>query len=157
MRTWFLALAFALAACSPPATAPRTGTIPDLDASFAFDTLTILNDRGEELEFDIYLAMDYEQQRRGLMYVLKMPEQTGMLFVYENEEARSMWMKNTFIPLDIVFARADGSVVNVVADTVPHTLSSHRSAGPARYVLELNAGTAERLGIGTGSRLLRED
>ena len=85
------------------------------------------------------------------------PATTGMLFVYEEEEIRSMWMKNTFIRLDMVFARSDGTVVNVVTDTAPHTLNSHRSAGPARYVLELNAGTAERLGIGTDSRIVRED
>ena len=68
-----------------------------------------------------------------------------------------MWMKNTYIPLDMVFARADGTVVNVITDTVPQTLTSHRSTGPARYVLELNAGTARRLGIGTASRIIRED
>ena len=106
---------------------------------------------------EIYLATDYEQQRRGLMFVRSMPERTGMLFVYDTEDIRSMWMKNTYIPLDMVFARADGSVVNVVTDTVPQTLSSHRSTAPARYVLELNAGTARRLAIGTGSRILRED
>lgn len=137
--------------------APRTGTVPDLDAWFSFETLTVINDRGEELEFATYLAADFEQHRRGLMFVRHMPERTGMLFVYEREEIRSMWMKNTYIPLDIVFARTDGSVVNVISDTVPQTLSSHRSSEPARYVLELNAGTARRLGIGTGSRIVRED
>ena len=157
MRTWLLVLALALAACSPSATAPQAGTVPDLDATFGFDKLTVINDRGEEIEFDIYLATDFEQQRRGLMFVRDMPERTGMLFVYEREETRSMWMKNTYIPLDMVFARADGSVVNVVTDTVPQTLNSHRSDGPARFVLELNAGTARRLGIGTGSRIVRED
>ncbi len=157
MRLWILVLALSLAACTPPATAPRTGTMPDLDAAFAFDSLTVINDRGEELEFDVYLATDFEQQRRGLMFVRDMPERTGMLFVYDSEETRSMWMKNTYIPLDMVFARTDGSVVNVVTDTVPQTLTSHRSTGPARYVLELNAGTARRLGIGTGSRIVREE
>ena len=157
MRIWLLVLAFTLAACTPPATAPQAGTVPDLDATFGFDSLTVINDRGEELELDIYLATTLEQQRRGLMFVREMPERTGMLFVYEREEIRSMWMKNTYIPLDMVFARADGSVINVVTDTVPQTLKSHRSAGPVRYVLELNAGTARRLGIGTGSRLVRDD
>ncbi len=157
MRVWLPVLALSLAACTPPATAPQTGTVPGLDATFGFDSLTVINDRGEELEFDIYVATDFEQQRRGLMFVRDMPARTGMLFVYEDEETRSMWMKNTYIPLDMVFARADGSVVNVVSDTIPQTLQSHRSAGPARYVLELNAGTARRLGIGTNSRIVRED
>jgi len=156
VRTWFLILASALVACSPSATAPQAGTVPDLDATFGFDTLTVINDRGEEIAFDVYLATDFEQQRRGLMFIRDMPQRTGMLFVYEREETRSMWMKNTYIPLDMVFARADGSVVNIVTDTVPQTLNSNRSAGPARYVLELNAGTTRRLGIGTRSRIIRE-
>ncbi len=157
MRTWLFVLVFSLTACSPPATAPRSGTVPDLDKTFGFDTLTVINDRGEELEFDIYLAADFEQQRRGLMFVRDMPERTGMLFIYDGEETRSMWMKNTYISLDMVFARGDGSVVNVVTDTVPQSLNSHRSTAPARYVLELNAGTTRRLGIGTNSRIIRDD
>ena len=157
MRAWWLVLALSVAACSPPASTQRAGTVPDLDATFGFDTLTVINDRGEELEFDIYLATDFEQQRRGLMFVREMPARTGMLFVYERDEIRSMWMKNTYIPLDMVFARADGTVINVVSDTVPQTLHSHRSTEPARYVLELNAGTARRLGIGANSRLVRDD
>ena len=143
-------------ACSPqPAT--RTGPIPELNDIFDFDVLEVVADDGKRVKLDVYVAMDFEQQRRGLMFVRSMPERTGMLFVYDTEDIRSMWMKNTYIPLDMVFARADGSVVNVVTDTVPQTLSSHRSTAPARYVLELNAGTARRLAIGTGSRILRED
>ncbi len=157
MRAWFVVLALSLAACSPPTTTPRAGTVPDLDARFEFDSLIVINDRGEELKFDIYLATDFEQHRRGLMFVRGMPERTGMLFIYDGEEIRSIWMKNTYIPLDLVFARTDGSVVNVVTDTVPQTLNSHRSAEPARYVLELNAGTTRRLGIGNASRIVRND
>ncbi len=157
MRACFLVLALSLAACSPPTTTPRTGTVPDLDARFAFDSLIVINDRGDELKFDIYLATDFEQHRRGLMFVRGMPERTGMLFIYEREEIRSMWMKNTYIPLDLVFARADGSVINVITDTVPQTLNSHRSAEPSLYVLELNAGTARRLGIGNASRIVWDD
>ena len=145
------------AACSPQATEPQTGTLPKLDKSFEFASLTVINDAGETLEFDVYLATNPEQQRRGLMFVRNMPEDTGMLFIYQGEQTRSMWMKNTYIPLDMVFARADGTVTNVIADAVPHTLQSNTSSEPARYVLELNAGTARRLGIGTRSRLLWED
>ncbi|MDJ0710396.1 MAG: DUF192 domain-containing protein [Woeseiaceae bacterium] len=157
MRILFALLAAAQVACSPQTAAPQGGTIPGLDGEFAFGALTVVNDRGERLEFEVYLATDYEQQRRGLMFVRDMPERTGMLFIYETEEIRSMWMKNTYIPLDMIFARADGTVVNVVRDTVPQTLSSNRSTAPARYVLELNGGTARRLGIGTRSRIIRED
>lgn len=154
MKALLAALLLAIAGCSPQANGPQTGTIPDLDKTFEFDSLTVINDAGERLEFDVYLATSWEQQRQGLMFVRRMPETTGMLFIYPDDDIRSMWMKNTYIPLDMVFARADGSVINVITDTVPQTLQSYRSTQPARYVLELNAGTAKRLGIGTRSVLL---
>lgn len=153
MRMAALVSVIALAACSPQP-AVVEGTVPELDGVFNFDTLRIVNDAGETHTFDVYLATDFEQQRRGLMYVRHMPETTGMLFIYDDESIRSMWMKNTYIPLDMVFARSDGSVTNVITDTVPRTLTSHVSSEPALYVLELNGGTARRLGIGTRSRLL---
>lgn len=151
---FLLALLLLATACTPQATEPQTGTVPGLDKSFEFGSLTVINDAGKTLEFDVYLATSPEQQRRGLMFVRNLPDDTGMLFIYEGEQTRSMWMKNTYIPLDMVFARADGTVTNVIADTVPHTLHSNTSSAPARYVLELNAGTARRLDIGTRSRLL---
>ena len=150
----FVALAcLSLAACSPqPATEP--GTVPELDGAFEFAQLEIINDDGESLEFDVYLATKFEQQRRGLMFVRNMPERTGMLFIYDQDEVHSMWMKNTYIPLDMVFARSDGTVSSVIHDTVPLTLKSNSSTEPVRYVLELNSGVARRFGIGTGSKLL---
>ena len=150
----FVALAcLSLAACSPqPATEP--GTVPELDGAFEFAQLEIINDDGESLEFDVYLATKFEQQRRGLMFVRNMPERTGMLFIYDQDEVHSMWMKNTYIPLDMVFARSDGTVSSVIHDTVPLTLKSNSSTEPVRYVLELNSGVARRFGIGTRSRLL---
>ena len=132
----------------------RTSSMPELDDTFESATLEIINDAGERLEFDVYLAENFEQQRRGLMFVRKLPERTGMLFIYEGNDMHSMWMKNTYIPLDIVFARGDGSVSSINRDTVPLTLDSQRSTEPVRYVLELNAGTTRRLGIGSNSRLL---
>jgi uncharacterized membrane protein (UPF0127 family) len=156
MRTVAVVLCLVLVACSPPATTAQQGTMPDLDEDFGFGSLTIVNDDGKHLEFDVYLAVDFEQQRRGLMFVRDMPATTGMLFIYGEEGIRSMWMKNTYIPLDMVFARADGTVTNIITDTVPQTLNSNRSTEPAAYVLELNAGTARRLNIGTRSRLVRE-
>jgi len=68
-----------------------------------------------------------------------------------------MWMKNTLIPLDMVFLRADGTVANVAADTTPLSLESVYSAGAVKAVLELNAGVAARLGIRSGRRILMGD
>ncbi len=142
-----------LAACSPQP-AVSTGTVPELDGAFEFSSLDIVNDKGETLTFDVYLATNHEQRQRGLMYVRELPARTGMLFIYDRDGYHAMWMKNTYVPLDMVFARGDGTVSSIIADTVPLTLRSNAAVEPVRYVLELNAGTARRLGIGTGSRLL---
>ena len=159
MKASFLATALLLAACTPQAASEsgRPGPVPALDDHFGYGELTVVSDDGASHDFRVYLATEYEQQRRGLMFVRDLPTDVGMLFIYEDDAIRSMWMKNTYISLDMVFARADGTVVNVVSDTVPQTLDSHVSAGPARFVLELNAGTARKLGIGKGSRLIRDD
>ncbi len=119
--------------------------------------LTVINDAGEAHEFEVYVATTNEQHRRGLMFVRDMPDNVGMLFIYDDPAIRSMWMKNTYISLDMVFARADGTVTNVIRDTVPQTLDSNVSTEPVLYALELNAGITRQLGIGTHSRLLVED
>ena len=69
--------------------------------------------------------------RRGLMFVRNLPQKTGMLFVYEGEDIRSMWMKNTYLSLDIIYARADGTVTQVIHDTEPLSLRSMPSRRPA--------------------------
>jgi uncharacterized membrane protein (UPF0127 family) len=87
------------------------------------------------------------------MHVRHLPEFSGMLFIYEEAAMRSMWMKNTYIPLDILFIREDGTVSNIVENTEPLSLASIRSTEPGFYVLELNAGVTARLHIDTESRI----
>ena len=125
-----------------------------LDAAFAKDVLIIQASEHACYRFDIWLALERPQQMRGLMHVRSMPATAGMLFVYNEADYHSMWMKNTFISLDIAFARADGSISNIVADTEPLSLRSISSTTAVRYVLELNAGTAARMSIDEHSRLL---
>ena len=157
MRAPLLVTALLLVACTPQAASEsgQPGPVPELDDHFGLGQLTVISDDGASHEFRVYLATEFEQQRRGLMFVRELPSDVGMLFIYERDAIRSMWMKNTYISLDMVFARADGTVVNVVSDTVPQTLNSLESSEPARFVLELNAGTARKLGIGQRSRLVR--
>ena len=126
-----------------------------LEQSFQSDVLVIVA-RHACYRFDIYLAIDRQQQQRGLMFVRELPEWTGMLFVYADENYRSMWMKNTYIPLDMVFARRDGSITNIARDTVPLSERSVSSSEPAAFVLELNAGTTRRLSIDGDSSLVWE-
>lgn len=124
------------------------GTIDD---AFDKSTVIISTSRNACHLFDVYLALTYEQRRRGLMFVRELPETSGMLFVYRQRQILSIWMKNTYIPLDIVFFAADGRIVNIHENAEPHSLTSRRSEEAVNYVLELNGGTSERLGIDTDS------
>ena len=125
----------------------------DLDAAFEKDILIIHASEHACYRFDIYIAKTTEQRNRGLMHVRSLPETTGMLFLYDFDAHLSMWMKNTYIPLDILFVRADGTVSSVAHDTEPLSLRSIAALEPVRYVLELNAGVAEKLSIDQYSRL----
>lgn len=129
----------------------------ELDEAFARDVLVISASAHACYRFDIYLALDRDQQRRGLMHVRSLPATTGMLFVYDGRSQQSMWMKNTLIPLDIVFAHADGRISSIATNTEPQSLESIASIEPVKYVLELNAGVTDRLVIDQDSRLLWGD
>jgi uncharacterized membrane protein (UPF0127 family) len=102
---------------------------------------------------DVYFAENDEQRRRGLMHVRRLPETSGMLFVYPGEAILSIWMKNTFIPLDILFVKADGTVSSIYHDAEPQSLRSMPALEPVQFVLELNAGVADKLSIDQYSRL----
>jgi uncharacterized membrane protein (UPF0127 family) len=106
--------------------------------------------------FSVELATTSEKQALGLMFRDSMPEDEGMLFIFPNEAPRSFWMKNTRIPLDIMYFDKDLKMVSLSANTPPCRISrcpSYPSTGPAMYVLELNAGKADELGVGPGSVL----
>jgi uncharacterized membrane protein (UPF0127 family) len=103
---------------------------------------------------DTLLADTPSRRARGLMFVEAMPADAGMLFVYPRDATLSIWMKNTpLIPLDILFADAGGRIINIASGR-PLTTDSMRSARPARYVLELNAGRASALGLVPGAVLI---
>ena len=127
--------------------------ISDLDEAFDKDVLIVHASEHACYRLDIYLAMNYEQRARGLMHVRSLPQTTGMLFVYESDGYLSIWMKNTYISLDIVFARADGTVSSIEHNAEPLSLKSMQALEPVRYVLELNAGVAKTLSIDEHSRL----
>ena len=95
-----------------------------------------------------------EEKALGLMFRTSLADDAGMLFFYETPQEVTMWMRNTYIPLDMVFIDRDGRVVNVAERTVPETLDVIPAAAPAVAVLEVPAGTAARLGIRAGARVL---
>ncbi len=126
-------------------------------ASFERGELVIETAGGAQHDFVIELALTRRQQAQGLMYRRELGPRAGMLFVYRPAQEVSMWMKNTLIPLDMLFIESDGRIAKIVERTVPLSLASIASDQPVRGVLELNAGTARRLGIQPGDRVLHPD
>lgn len=109
--------------------------------------------------FSVEIADTQEEHALGLMFRDSMPADQGMLFIFPNEAPRSFWMKNTRIPLDIMYFDAELKMVSISADTPPCRIRRcppYPSTGPAMYVLELNAGKASELGVGPGDRLAIE-
>jgi len=104
-------------------------------------------------QFNIWLAQTPEQQMQGLMYVSDLPTDEGMLFVQSKPREMGMWMKNTFIPLDMLFIDAKGRVMKIAANAEPHSLATISSGGPVSAVLELKGGEAARRGIRVGDRV----
>ena len=106
------------------------------------------------LSFTVKLAATEAQRRHGLMFTPFLPKQQGMLFVFETDAPRQFWMKNTQIPLDMLFFASNGRLVNIVHSAVPFSLTARNSTGPARYVLELNGGLARKIGIQPDAQLV---
>lgn len=108
---------------------------------------------GRLLPFAVELAIRPEDQARGLMERPSLPERAGMLFDFGQERIVSFWMKNTLISLDMLFIAKDGRIVEMAERRVPLSLTPISSAIPARAVLEINGGLAERLGIHAGDHV----
>lgn len=102
--------------------------------------------------FELEIANDDETRMRGLMQRDSMPDDHGMIFVFPNEEDRGFWMKNTRIPLDIIYVSAAKQVVSIKT-MEPYSRANVPSDGPAKYAIELNAGAAEKTGVKPGDTL----
>jgi uncharacterized membrane protein (UPF0127 family) len=135
----FLCLWLALAAASPALAAKRA-------------PLEIATSGGIR-SFSVELARTGQALDRGLMYRRSLPRGQGMLFDFGSEHRITMWMKNTYVPLDMIFIGADGRVRRIAANTKPLSTRLISSGEPARFVLEVNAGTARKQGIAIGDRV----
>jgi uncharacterized ACR, COG1430 len=102
---------------------------------------------------EVQLAQTEDERAVGLMYRSSMEEQQGMWFVFENEAPRSFYMKNTLIPLDIIYLNKDKKVVSIAKNARPKDETSLPSEAPAMYVLEINGGLADKWGIEKGDRV----
>ena len=102
---------------------------------------------------DIELAQNESQREMGLMFRDTLAQNQGMLFLFDNEEVRSFWMKNTILSLDMIFLDARNEIVTIHKYTTPYSEETYASTRPAKYVLEVNAGYTDKQKIAVGDRV----
>jgi uncharacterized membrane protein (UPF0127 family) len=137
---------------SAQAGADRAPAVMDL-ASFPRSALTLHTAAGQGHVFRGWIADTPERQQQGLMFVRDLPADEGMLFVNRQPRPSGMWMKNTYIALDMLFIDPRGRIVRIFERTVPHSLEVLEHDGPVKAVLELRGGEVLRRGIRIGDRV----
>jgi uncharacterized membrane protein (UPF0127 family) len=150
-----VALAAALvAALSPIVAQPRAAHAQAAPAvaESTLETLEIATATGKH-RFSVEVMRTDEQRARGLMHRRFMPAERGMLFDFKREDHVAMWMKNTFIPLDMLFIDRTGKIVSIAENTEPLSERTIPSGGPVLAVLEVNAGVARKIGAKPGDQL----
>jgi len=147
-RGIFRALTFVAALAALPACKSGgqkgTASAPASIASVAIDT------GGRKVAFRVEVALTPEEHARGLMYRSQLPADAGMIFVFDQPSVQRFWMKNTLIPLDMIFIGKDRRIVGIVEDAVPETETERMVGAPSQYVLEIGGGLSARLGIKRG-------
>ena len=125
-----------------------------MPVNFGHSHLEIVLSDGTRHDFEVEMASTNDQLQQGLMGRSKLGAEAGMLFDFGHPQSVSMWMKNTLIPLDMVFIAEDGRVLGIAERAIPQSLSIISSPSPSRAVLELNGGTASRMGLHAGDRIV---
>ena len=131
------------------ATSPQNG-LPVSEAGLRQVPLSIRTSDTTH-DFIVEVAESSAQQAQGLMFRTRLAPDKGMIFPFSQDRVAGFWMKNTVIPLDIIFVRRDGTIESIAANTTPYSLESVRSNEPVGAVLEIAAGRAAELGIQPGS------
>lgn len=145
-----------LAGLSAHAETKKLAGPPVPHSTLKTEDVVIVTAKGDRHVFDAEIARTPSEQAYGLMNRTSMAPDHGMLFVFNDEIERSFWMKNTLIPLDMIFIRGDGVIHRIHPSAIPHDLTPVFSQGPARAVLELNGGRAADLGIKAGDRVIHK-
>ncbi len=117
--------------------------------------LTITTPKGD-FTYQVELAVTSEQKTKGLMFRREMPQNQGMLFEFGQPRIVLMWMKNTILPLDMIFMKSDGTIARIAENTTPFSLDTISSEVKVSFVLELNAGEAARTGMAPGQKMAHE-
>lgn len=129
-------------------------SIAEAMTQFPTDHLAIVGADGRRHEYTVEVASTLEQLTQGLMYRRQMAANAGMIFDFQISKPVSMWMKNTLIPLDMVFVDQHGVITGIAERTVPQSLDIISSPGPARAVIELNGGATQAAGIKAGDHVI---
>jgi uncharacterized membrane protein (UPF0127 family) len=122
-------------------------------AVLADESKLVLQTATGEYSFNVQVVDTPESRAQGLMFVTELADDAGMLFDFKEERPVSFWMRNTFIPLDMIFVGADGLVRNVHVNARPHDVTSIPSDGPVQYVLEIPGGRSVEIGLQPGDRM----
>jgi uncharacterized membrane protein (UPF0127 family) len=145
--------ALALAACQPTTSSNSSGAIEASPAGLEQVPLTITTAAGKVHRFVVEVARTEAQQAQGLMNRQTLAPDRGMIFPYATPTMAAFWMKNTLIPLDMIFVRADGTIARIEANTVPLSLDPVPAGEPVGAVLELAGGRSAELGIAAGDKV----
>jgi uncharacterized membrane protein (UPF0127 family) len=149
-----LLLLAGLAGCNAEQTAGSSTPPPARTAPSGLSLVPLrIESGGRSHEFNVEVARTEEQQAQGLMFREKLGPNEGMVFPFPQPRPASFWMKNTLIPLDMIFIRPDGSIGRIAVNTVPHSLEPVAFNEPTAAVLELAGGRTVQLGIKAGDRV----
>jgi hypothetical protein len=146
-----LVACIAVAICTLVASMPTT--MAQSDQVWQVEPVTVVTTKGR-YTFSAEIADAPELRARGLMYRTHLDDDRAMLFDFKTVGPVTMWMKNTFIPLDMLFVGADGRIINIARWTTPQSLDVVASSGDALAVLEVNGGTADRIRARPGDRVI---
>ena len=143
-----------LVGCSGEETSSEAETSSGAETSSPDESATVTIDAssGQRVEVEVEIADDYAERQRGLMERTELAENAGMLFVFDREQQLSFWMRNTLIPLSIAYIDAEERIIDI-QDMQPLDETSHPSAEPAMYALEVNQGFFDEHGVGVGDEV----
>jgi uncharacterized protein len=157
MRNFAFALALLVGGCTAATSSNAPGCNPGEArpvSEAGLDQVELcITSAGKSRTFTVEVAATSQEQAKGLMFRDKLADDRGMIFPFDQPRMASFWMKNTVIPLDIIFIRADGTIENIAENTIPYSTDQVTATGPVTAVLELRGGLTGELGIVAGDKV----
>lgn len=144
-------LAAPVSACNASGDDSELGLSP---AGMEQKVVTVTTSDGKTHDFTVEVARTPEEQQRGLMFRQELAKDRGMIFFYEPADPASFWMKNTYVSLDLIFIRPDGTIARISENAIPLSIEPHLSIEPVSAVLEINGGLSAEYGIKEGDKVV---